>query len=109
MKKKVFVLMFSTLLCFSAFGNPVFAEESVAVEKEGEVNPEWAPVTRIWHEFGPVAYQGRTVYIQTTKYRASFEGYVSARNVGGGLFMYEGYLYNSQGPIPIPSKVKEDK
>lgn len=64
---------------------------------------------RIWHQTGPINYVGQTKYVRTTKHSyegqsVCYDGYLGARNMGFGKFVYEGYLYVCGGNKPIPAK-----
>lgn len=63
-----------------------------------------APISKWWYEVGPLPYSGRTKYIETSRHGQCLDGYIAARNIGGGLYMYEGYLYPCGGHKPIPTK-----
>lgn len=106
MKKALFALICTVALFFS-----------VALETQAQVgqpggqngNPETevgvqAPISRWWHETFPIPYEGRTKYVQIVRLGQCLDGYLGARNLGGGHFKYEGYLYPCNGSKPIPTK-----
>lgn len=87
------------------------ADESVEVSNSNELlnvnatNQAW----RWWHTTLPIDYVGQTKYQRIYKHSAlgqstCYDGYLGARNVGGGKFIYEGYLYICGGNKPIPTK-----
>lgn len=67
------------------------------------------PAWRWWERIGPVPYQGRLKYHIIIKEwsdgsKTCYDGYLSARNIAGGNFIYEGYLYICDQVRPIPTK-----
>lgn len=84
--------------------------ESVENNNVNEVlnapNQAW----RWYYRTLPINYEGQTKYLRTIKVshlgqRTCYDGYLGATNVGGGKFVYEGYLYICGTTRPIPTKV----
>lgn len=108
MKKILFILICTLSLFFSVnLETHVHAKQNGHFVAEAEVGPEAnAPITRWWHETFPIPYEGPTKYLSIVRIQQCFEGYLSAVNLGGGLFRYEGYLYPCDGDRPIPPAKK---
>lgn len=106
MKKVLFALMFTLALLFSTnLGAQAHEIQSKEMETESYV-----PISRLWYETLPTTYKGRYIYHRTERHFQCLDGYLGARNIGAGHYIYEGYLYPCGGPKPIPTlKPVEEK
>lgn len=122
MKKMLLAFCFFTVVFLSFNFNSISADSILDNDSAEEVNSlilEKEQVTtndttawRIWQQIGPSSYEGKTKF--TTIYRTWFDGsrtcysgYLGARNLGGGKYIYEGYLYKCGETRPIPTKIEE--
>lgn len=78
-----------------------------SLDSDHSLNSAW----RIWYQFGPMSYDGQTKYFRTFHNFGGnlvcYDGYLGARNLLGGNFIYEGWLYRCDDVRPIPSSVKK--
>lgn len=101
----------------SAHAHETDVKDAIADYKIGvgsDTNAYSMPAWRWWESIGPLSYQGRTKYFRITKTwnnksSTCYDGYLGARNIGGGNFIYEGYLYICGQPRPIPTKVEVEE
>lgn len=103
---------FKKYLIFLLLFIPVFQLAPPVKNVNAEDNYLRMPPSRIYWQFFSTSDLGYTYYYERTEVQTRYAGYLQRSRVfnelGNVVYKYSGYLYPKGGPMPIPSKIKDN-